>query len=257
MTVLPISVFIIARDEADRIPYTLQSVQGWVDEIIVVDSGSEDETVSVSESAGAKVLFRHWDGYGPQKVYAESKCKNDWILNLDADEAVSPELKQELIELFSTPDAPEAAAYHIPIKLMSRFQRKPSKFAPSNNPIRLYQKTYAGFKDSAVHDSVVLKDDSQHVGYLKHCYYHRCFRSYTHAVEKINRYSTMQAHDIVERGKHYSTFRLIMEPYGAFFKAYFLRRYWLLGVDGFVESVIYAFARLLRLAKVRELRKGQ
>jgi len=91
-SVLPLSVFIIARDEADRIPAALASVQGWVDEIIVIDSGSLDATVAVSQLFGARTEYRAWTGYGEQKVYGESLCRNDWLLNIDADEAISPEL---------------------------------------------------------------------------------------------------------------------------------------------------------------------
>jgi len=72
---LPISVFIIAKDEADRIPYAIKSVRDWVSEVIVIDSGSEDETVAVSEALGARVLFHSWEGYGPQKVYGETLCE--------------------------------------------------------------------------------------------------------------------------------------------------------------------------------------
>ena len=96
----PLSVFIIAKDEEDRIPESIKSVIDWADEVIVIDSGSKDKTVAISEEFGASVIYNEWNGYGPQKVFGEGKCRNDWILNIDADEAISPKLKEEIQQLF-------------------------------------------------------------------------------------------------------------------------------------------------------------
>jgi glycosyltransferase involved in cell wall biosynthesis len=251
----PISVFIIAKNEEDRIVAALESVVGWVDEVLVIDSGSSDNTVSVAEGLGAQVIFHEWKGYGPQKVFGESQCRHQWILNIDADEAVSEELKKEIQAFFDAYGAPPLRAYHVPIKIVSRFAKKPGVLAPSNDPIRFYHKAYAGFKNSTVHDSVVLYNKEERAGKLHGIMLHRCFRSYTHAVEKINFYSSMQAEHMLAKGRKPNAIRIMIEPLAAFLKAYTLRRYCLLGVDGLLESVIYAFARTLRLAKARELWK--
>jgi glycosyltransferase involved in cell wall biosynthesis len=249
---IPVSVFIIAKNEADRISPPIESVIEWADEVIVIDSGSEDNTVDVSQSLGARVLYHEWQGYGLQKIYGESLCRNKWILNIDADETVSPELAEEIQEMFQGGKEPLLSAYHIPIKIVSRFETTARKFAPSNDPIRFYHKDYAGFKDSTVHDSVVITSGNKQEGWLKGIMLHRCFRSYSHAVQKINFYTSMQAEDMVQRGRTPSIARIIAEPFFAFLKAYTVRRYCLLGVDGFIESFIYAFSRTLRLAKARE-----
>ncbi|MCH2038603.1 MAG: glycosyltransferase family 2 protein [Rickettsiales bacterium] len=249
----PLSVFIIAKDEEDRIPDSIKSVIDWVEEVIVIDSGSSDQTVSISEALGAKVLFNEWNGYGPQKVFGESKCNHPWILNIDADEAVSPGLQAEIKALFDQQTINDKHAYHIPIKISTRFATKlPGRFAPSNDPIRLYHTDYAGFKDSSIHDSVVPKSNDASIGHLKNIMIHRCFRSYQHAVEKINFYSSMQAEHMWTKGRKPSKIRILIEPIISFLKAYTLRRYFLLGIDGFIESVIYAFSRTLRLAKAHE-----
>lgn len=98
---LPISVFVIAKNEADRIPHTINSVVDWVDEVHVIDSGSEDNTRDVSRELGANVVFNEWPGYGPQKNFGESLCRNKWLINLDADEEITPELREQITLLFA------------------------------------------------------------------------------------------------------------------------------------------------------------
>lgn len=252
---MSISVFIIAKDEADRISKPINSVKGWVDEVIVIDSGSTDGTVAVAESLGARVVHNEWKGYGPQKVFGETLCRNNWLLNLDADEEITPQLRDEILALFAKGE-PEKEAYAMRIKVMSRFDHQPRHFAPAHNQIRLYRRDRAGFKDSTVHDSVVPKEGVEcRIGQLQQIVLHRSFRSYRHAVEKINRYSGMQAEDMVNRGRVPSPLRIVVEPFISFLKGYFHKRYCFLGLDGFVEAWLYAFARTLRLVKARELAK--
>ena len=255
---LPISCFIIAKNEADRLPYTLDSVKGWVGEVIVVvDPASCDDTAEVAARMGAKTLTREWEGYGAQKRYGESLCNFPWILNLDADESISPHLRAEMIDMFDRYGMrPPFDGFRLHISTVRPGQNAPGFLAPSNSPVRLYRAEKAGFKNSTVHDSVAFNDESPKIAKLRGKVYHRSFRSYAHAVEKINSYSSMQAEDIVARGKtRYTALRLAVEPFVAFLKAYLLRRYIFMGVDGVAESVLYAFARTLRWAKVRELQR--
>ncbi|MCH2547926.1 MAG: glycosyltransferase family 2 protein [Alphaproteobacteria bacterium] len=248
---LPISVFIIAKNEADRIPYTIKSVVDWVDEVHVIDSGSEDDTMQISTELGAKAVYNPWPGYGPQKNFGESLCRNKWLINLDADEEITPELRDQIRALFAQSEPP-LKAYSFTRKLM-HFIEKSGTYGHTDHPIRLYHSDCAGFKDSTVHDSVTWKGEKQHVGLLSGLLLHRCFRSYKHMVDKINFYSTMQSEDMFRRGRRPSSLRLVIEPFFSFFKALFIRGYILRGVTGFVESILYAFARTLRLAKTRAL----
>lgn len=255
MNKFPLSVFIIAQDEADRIVKSIKSVIDWADEVIIIDSGSKDETVEIAKNLGAKTHFNEWNGYGLQKIYGENLCQNDWILNIDADEEVTQKLAQEIQQLFAE-GIDEKSCYKMHIKIMSRFQKKPSKFAPGHNQIRLYNKNLCGFKDSTVHDSVIIKQGVKcEIKQLKNIVNHRTFRSYKHAVAKINRYSSMQAEDMFAKGKKPSSLRILFEPFFAFFKAYFLKRFIFMGFDGIIEAFIYSFARTIRLAKARELFK--
>ncbi len=246
---LPLSLFVIARDEADRISLTLESVRGWVDEMIVVDSGSSDDTVAVSEGLGARVVHREWQGYGPQKVYGESLCRNDWVLNLDADEEVSPELAAEIRALFAHGEPP-LPAYRLPILPLYSFQERGHPWTAHHRPIRLYRKSRAGFKDATVHDSVVLREGR--AGRLKGMVVHRSFRSLAHNVSKANEYSTAQAADLYAKGRNPGLLTLLVVPPLAFLKQLFLRREWVNGIDGIIVSYMYAFQRFIRLAKTRE-----
>jgi glycosyltransferase involved in cell wall biosynthesis len=100
MAKLPISCFIIAKNEADRIARTIRSVRSWVDEVVVVDSESSDETVAVARQEGARVVTHPWLGFGGQKRFAEDQCRNDWLFNIDADEVVTGDLQIEIVKLF-------------------------------------------------------------------------------------------------------------------------------------------------------------
>lgn len=249
MPTLPVSVFIIAKNEVDRLPVVIQAVRDWVDEVIVIDSGSEDGTVAVAESLGARVVFNEWRGYGPQKVFAEGLCRNAWLLNLDADEEVSAGLASEMQTLFSAGEPP-CAAYTLPILPLYPFQEFGHPWTAFHNPVRLYRKDKAGFKDELVHDSVVVREGK--VGHLKSMILHRSFRSLAHHVDKVNSYSSAQAEVLAARGRDPGLFALLLTPIFAFFKQYLLRREFVNGVDGIVVSYMYAFQRFIRLAKTRE-----
>jgi glycosyltransferase involved in cell wall biosynthesis len=248
MTRLPISVFIIARNEADRLPPVIKSVTDWVDEVLVIDSGSEDDTVAVSEALGARVQFHAWCGYGPQKVYGESLCRNDWLLNIDADEEISPPLRDEILAVFA--QGPRHAGYTVPILPLYNFQERAHPWTVHHHPVRLYQKSCAGFKDSTVHDTVVVRTGT--TGHLRAMVNHRSFRSLTHHVDKVNSYSSAQAEDRFAKGREPSFLELLLITPLAFFKSLILRREILNGIDGVVVSAMYAFQRFIRLAKTRE-----
>jgi glycosyltransferase involved in cell wall biosynthesis len=249
MTRLPISVFIIARDEADRIPLAIASVRDWADEVHVIDSGSQDDTVKVSADLGATTHFRAWTGYGEQKVYGEGLCRNDWLLNIDADEEISPALRDEIVALFDRGE-PACVAYTLPILPLYNFQERAHPWTAHHHPVRLYRKSHAGFSDSPVHDTVIVRSGS--VGHLRGMVNHRSFRSLTHHVDKVNFYSSAQAEDRYTKGRNPSLLLLLLTPPLAFLKSYVMRREFVNGTDGIVVSYMYAFQRFIRLAKTRE-----
>lgn len=256
---LPISAFIITKNEEKNIAKAINSVKNIVDDLYVIDSGSNDKTVEIAKSLGANVIYNEWPGYIQQKIFGEKLCKHQWILNIDADEELSQELQDEIYYIFKSNKQDKYKIYKIHMVILHRNDLAPRKFAPYNTCIRLYNAQYASFDNinkGRTHDSVLLKNDSED---KDNCYilhspaYHRSGTSISHLVGKANFYSSEQALDMLDNNRNPSKIRIGFEFFLWFFKAFFIRRYFVFGFDGFVDSMIFAFARFIRLAKTREL----
>ena len=255
----PISAFIITKNEEKRLAKAILSIKDLVDEIIVVDSGSTDGTVALAKSLGAKTIYNEWPGYVAQKSFGESKCKHKWILNIDADEELSKDLKDEIDYIFSSKLEEKYKAYRLNFVIMHRMDSKPRLFAPCNSFIRLYRKDFASFKNSidfTTRDAVTLnhgENEGENVMLLSGVAFHYSGVSIDQLVSKANFYSREQARDMLQNGRKPSKMRVYGEFFIYFFKAFFIRRYFVFGYHGFVDSIIFAFARFLRLAKAREM----
>ena len=246
----PITATIIACNEADRIGRAIASARAIAREVLVVDSGSADDTIETARAAGARVLSNDWPGYGPQKIFAERRAAHDWIFNLDADEEIGPELARAIGAAFAD-GPPAAAAFSCAWKMVHFGDDAPRALAPAKRFIRLYDRRRAGFRDSPVHDSVIIRGGA--VQKLPGLVHHRSFRSLGHFRAKLDAYATLQARDMAARGRQPSPARIAAEPVLAFTKAFILRRYWIYGRDGLAMAQAYAGARRARLARARAL----
>ena len=222
----------------------------------MVDSGSTDATVSVAQSFGARVVVRDWSGYGPQKRFGEEQCRHEWLLNLDADEVVPPELAGEIRALFDRPGRPDQDAYAIGIAEVFPGEVRPHRWAYTLRPVRLYRRTFGRYSPSPVHDRVDL-DPGARIGALRAPIHHFSVRSLGDQVAKLNRYTDQQADDLSERGVRIPTWRIYVEFAAAFAKAYLGRRHAVRGTYGFLTAMNYAIARHLRLAKHYERRRSR
>lgn len=249
---LPLSVFIIARDEADRIGAAIEAVRGLSDDIVVVDSGSTDGTQALAEGLGARVVHNDWPGYGQQKRHAETLCRHGWMLNVDADEVVAQELADEIAALFAS-GAPAPGAWAIPIVEMFPGERSPHPLAFTLSPVRLYHRDAGTYSTSPVHDRVDLAPGVR-AGALKGRILHRSIRSLGHELVKLNAYADLQAADMDAKGRRVPAVRLLLEFPLAFLKAYVARRHAVRGLYGFMTAMNYAFFRYLRVAKHWERR---
>ena len=252
---IPVSVFIIAKNEADRIGETIRAVRHLTDDLVVVDSGSSDETRSIAAGLGARVIENPWPGYGPQKRFAEEQCRHPWLLNLDADEVLPADLAAEIEALFANGE-PGAQAYRLPIAEIFPGETKPHALAYSLAPVRLYRADRGRYSSSPVHDRVDLAAGTR-VGKLRGIVHHRSVRSLGDQLDKLNRYSDQQARDLEARGVAIPTWRVFFELPAAFLKAYIGRRHALRGTYGFLTAMNYAISRHLRLAKHYERRMLQ
>ncbi|KAB2899604.1 MAG: glycosyltransferase family 2 protein [Xanthomonadales bacterium] len=244
-----LSVFIIARDEADRIGRTIASVKGLSADIVVVDSGSSDATVEVARALGARVVHKDWAGYGPQKRFGERQCAFDWVLNLDADEVVSPALREEIARLLVA--GSRADAYYLRIVDVCPGDDVPRVGAHHHDYVRLYDRRRCGFSESAVHDTVHLAGPVA-TARLKGHVHHFSVRSFARQLEKYNGYSDQLVADLLAHERRIPRARLFVEFPASFVKAYVLRRYFLRGTVGYNLAMNYAFFRFMRLAKYFE-----
>jgi glycosyltransferase involved in cell wall biosynthesis len=255
MSKLPISVFIITKNEQELIGKAIGSVICFADEVIIVDSGSEDQTVNIATKLGARVIFNPWEGYVNQKIFAESLCKNKWILNIDGDEELSLEFQNNLRKIFSVGDD-DKKAYICQMVMVHRLDGVVRYFAPKTSAIRLYHADYAGFKfgdlSSNCHDSVFVKDKYLILGTIKDPILHRSIRSIEQYLSKANYYTSLQAQELFDKSRKVNILRLLLEPFLCFFKYYFLRRYFVFGINGLIDAMIYSFTKFVRLAKLRE-----
>lgn len=245
-----LSIFIIARNEADRLPRTLAAIAGLSDDVVLVDSGSTDDTRAVAERFGVRVIDNAWPGYGPQKRFAEEQCRHPWLLNIDADEVIPPDLQEEIRKAMHNP---AADAYEIRIAEIFPSEQKPHPMAYALAPVRLYRRDKGRYSASLVHDRVDLAADAR-VARLKGTIHHFSVRSIGDQIAKLNAYTDQQVRDLANRGKHIGTWRLFVEFPAAFLKAYLLRRHFVRGRYGFITAVNHAFYRWLRVAKDFERR---
>ena len=247
MTALPISCFIIAKNEADRIARTIESVRGLVSEIIVIDSGSSDGTQVIAEAAGARVMFNAWPGFGQQKRFGEEQCCNDWLLNLDADEVVSPDLADEMRGLFRF-GAPSVAAFWVDNRIVYPGRTSPRLFARDHRFLRLYDRRRARFADSTLFDNVA--PGREPTASLKNPLYHFTARSIDDLIAKCDERARYNAKFAKRKPRALLALRLLTEFPLSFFKYYIWRTHIFGGLLGFQYAMIMAFYRFIRIVRM-------
>ena len=241
---LPISCFVIAQDEADRITNTIESVIDFVDEVIVIDSGSTDGTQELAKQLGCKVFFNAWSGYGPQKRFGEDCARNEWLLNLDADEYLSDEIKSEILQTFDN-NNDNYNFFSMKVTPIYPNWKRPRLFSASHQCVRLYNKRFGRFSNSPVHDSV--QTNNSKVFYFKNHIYHNSVRSFKHLIEKEESYIQLQSKTLKDKNKIFLFLRIFVEFPLAFIKYYFIRRHFTGALTGLVTSLILAYYRWKRV----------
>jgi glycosyltransferase involved in cell wall biosynthesis len=244
--VTTVSVTVITLNEAANIDACLASVE-WADDVLVVDCGSTDDTVDRARGRGATVEIREWPGYAAQKNWAAEHAGSDWILSIDADERVTPQLAQEIRRVL---EAPSAAGYRIPRVTwhLGRWIRTTDWYP--DYQLRLYDRRRARWTARRVHESVQADGP---VGRLTHELQHYAYRDLSHHHQTMDRYTTLAAAELFDQGRKASLADLALHPWAAFLRNYLLRRGCFDGTPGFIISVMNAYYVFLKLAKLRDM----
>ncbi|MDL5246946.1 glycosyltransferase family 2 protein [Leptospira weilii] len=245
---LPLSVCIITLNEQDNIERCLRPLN-FVSEIIVVDSGSKDKTVEIAKKHKARVYKRKFDDYVSQKNFALSLAKNEWVLTLDADEEVSPELKEEILALFQN-GLPAVDGYSTPrlTWYLGKWIRHGGWYP--NRRIRLFHKSKGKFGGGLVHETIQLQSICKK---LNSPVYHYSYKSIGDHIRYINAYSELGAREKYGAGKSSGLFYAFSEGFYKAFWMYFIRFGFLDGKQGFVLAILGFYYNFLKYIKLYEL----
>ncbi|MBR2136509.1 MAG: glycosyltransferase family 2 protein [Alphaproteobacteria bacterium] len=245
-----LSAYIVTLNEEQRLGATLEALRQVADEIFVIDSGSTDRTQEIAEKYGAKFLFHEWKNISAQKHFGQELCRNEWVLSLDADEVLSPELIAEIKEKLQNP---AADAYKMKIRDMLPGDKKPRFFAKTYNQIRLYNRRKANMPDDFTNDRVIASENAK-IEQLNSVIYHYSYVSLTQTWFKLNMHTDELVKTAVAQGRYYTRLRLYTEFPRQFFIYYFRKGYFLYGTCGFWMATTYAYFRFLKIAKWFEWR---
>jgi len=246
-----ISAVILTKNEEQNLPRCLEAIR-WVDEILILDSESTDGTLAIAKKFGAKVHQLPWEGFGKQKQKGIDLAFGEWVLSIDADEVVTPELKEEITSRLSSDNG--TVGYYLKRKayFLDRFVRHGGWYP--DWVLRLFKKGKGRFTPAAVHESVVLDGPA---GRLESDFLHYTDPDFSHYLEKLNRYTDLSAKELFEKGERGSLFRILANPAVKFFLQYFLKAGFLDGRAGFILAGASAFHVFSKYVKLWELSKNE
>jgi len=242
---MKITATIITLNEERNIARAIESLR-CCDEILIVDSGSTDRTVELAQNLGVRVIEAGWRGYAAQKNWAAEQAANDWILSLDADEALSEALEAEIWRLKKS--GPRHDGYTMPrlARYLGRWILHAGWYP--DRKIRLYDRRKAKWVGEFVHESVHVKG---RVGHLESNILHFTCDSLSEHLRTLDRYTTLAAQEIASRKIKIPLYRLILDPAWTFLKSYFLQRGFLDGLEGLTIAYMAAFYTFLKYSKAR------
>jgi len=246
----PLSVVLIAKNAASQIEACLSSA-AFADEIVLVDSGSTDATRDIATRHGARVVHKEWLGFGPQKQFAVEQARNDWVLCLDADERVSPELRASIERALAAPTAPVYRMARCN-RFLGRWLRHGEGYPDWSS--RLFDRRQARWSDDPVHEKVLYAVTP---GTLSGDLLHESAEDLSRYLDKQNRYTTLAAEQLYERGRSAGAFSLIASPLVRFFKFYVLRLGFLDGLPGLAHVAVGCMNSFMKYAKLIELQKSR
>lgn len=248
MKIENLSAVIITKNEEANIERCLRSLN-WIEDVVVYDSGSVDQTLVIAKKMGAKVFEGEWKGYGPTKIIATGLAKNDWILSVDADEEVSPQLCEEIQNRITSKNLKPEVGYQIP--RLSFYLKKwihHGGWFPDYQ-LRLFHRQHSMWNANTIHEKV----ESRHQEKLANNLNHYVFKNISHQIFTNDRYSTLQAQKMFEQTKKFSWFHMLTKPTVKFLECYILKLGFLDGWPGYVIARNAAHSVFLKWNKLYEL----
>jgi glycosyltransferase involved in cell wall biosynthesis len=246
-----LSVTLITLNAAHQLEDCLASVRDWADEIVLCDSGSTDSTIEVAESFGARIVVQPWLGFGLQKQAAVEAASNDWVLCLDADERVTPELAQAIRALGEEPPL-RAYRFARANQFMGRTLRHGEGYPDWS--LRLFNRRVARWSEDTVHEKVITHAD---IGTLPGDLLHASAESLSDYLAKQNRYTDLQAQTIAASAQAVGWKEVALAPLVRFIKFFLLKRGYRDGLPGFVHIAIGCANTMMKYAKAQVLRQGK
>ncbi|MFA6311499.1 MAG: glycosyltransferase family 2 protein [Sterolibacterium sp.] len=242
----PLAAILITHNAATQLPACLDSLN-FCDEIVVVDSGSQDGSVELAQQRGARAIHADWRGFGPQKQFAVAQAKHDWVLCIDADERVSEELRDAILLALA---APQHSAYRFPRcnRFLGRYLRHGEGYPDWS--LRLFDRRHARWSDDGVHEKVLTEAT---VGNLNGDLLHDSAETLNAYLAKQDRYTTLAAQQAHAAGQRADVGRLLLSPLLRFIKFYILRLGFLDGVPGLVHILIGCSNSFAKYAKMLDL----
>lgn len=245
---MKISVAIISYNEADRLAECVRSVQ-WADDVVVVDSGSMDRTCEMAAAMGCRVYHHAFSGFGRQKQFAVDCCRNEWVLILDADERMPDGIAATVAGVLATAgDDTTAFSFQRKNHLHGRWIRRCGWWP--DRVIRLVNRKRGRFSQDSVHERWLTDEN---VMEIDAAIIHHSFRNYSDMIDKLQRYSTLGAQQMVDRGIRVRCWEPITHGSWTFFQVFVLKSGWLCGLDGLIISLLNAGGSFMKYAKCWEI----
>jgi glycosyltransferase involved in cell wall biosynthesis len=246
-----LSAVIITHNEARNIKRCIASLLNVADEIVVVDSYSTDATPSICKGLGVQFHQREWKGYSKQKNYGNGLASNDWILSIDADEALSEKLKKAIQQ-----EKENGTGYNYSFSRLTNYCGKWIHYCGwyPDTKVRMFNRTESDWKGD-VHEKLTIEKNS--VKKLEGDLLHYSYNSVSDHVVRTDKYSTLGAQQLFDEGKRFSIFKMVFNPWLKFNKMYFFQLGFLDGIAGLTICLITAHATYLKYIKLRYIQKSK
>ena len=248
ITPADVSAIVVCFNEEDRIEACLQSL-AWCAEIIVVDSYSTDQTPDICRFYTDRFIQREWAGYRDQKAFAHSQATREWVLLVDSDERVTPQLRDEILEALAR-DGGRYCGYAVArlVRYLERWWWRGGWYPDYD--VRLFRRERATWGGSEPHEKILVDGP---VRRLRHPLEHYSYRSIEDHLQRINRFTSISSLELKNAGVRWRLADAVLHPAGRFFRSYFLKRGFMEGFAGFYVAVTAAVYVFLKYAKLWEL----